>query len=171
MKKKLIALFALFAVALLLPLSALAQTTTPTPAAVATPSESQRLEYQYQRQKLALQSAANRLAEMDSLVALNASQISSLKATGTDATRLEKRQAQLQANLATAKLNYNQAKSVLDQHAGFDASGKVTDATQAKATLMQVSSLLQAARGGLGGGRDGGLGDPYGGGRGGRGNK
>lgn len=57
------------------------------------------------------------------------------KATTTQKNELDK-------HLTICNSSLDQAKAIIDKHAGFDAKGKVTDLAVAKKTVSQLAELL-----------------------------
>lgn len=61
-------------------------------------------------------------------------------ATHKKATTAQKNE--LEKHLAICNSSLDQAKAIIDKHAGFDAKGKVTDLVLAKKTVSQLAELL-----------------------------
>ncbi len=133
--------------ALFVALVALAMSFGPAAAAPATPTRpdraAQALErtYKEQRQRLALQDARLKLAvahaaKIDALIA-------KLKGKGQDTAALEQAVAAYRAGIDGARAEWQSASATLAAHAGFDASGKVTDTVQARATLSDAHGHMQ----------------------------
>lgn len=55
------------------------------------------------------------------------------------------------AALNDAKPIYESAQEIIDAHAGFDASGKVTDSDQAKETVRALGEKMKAIKDAMGG--------------------
>jgi hypothetical protein len=102
-----------------------------------------RLEKVYQREREALKAQAERFDRLDERVVKFAERIAKLKQDGKDVTVLEKALDAFKAKLAEARSQHEEAAQLLNNHAGFDAVGKVTDLTQAAATLKAAGKILR----------------------------
>jgi hypothetical protein len=71
------------------------------------------------------------------------------KANGKDVTALQSALDAFKQALKSAAPTIAKINSIKTTHAGFDANGKVTDATQAAATLKEIKSQFEALRGQL----------------------
>jgi DNA repair exonuclease SbcCD ATPase subunit len=69
--------------------------------------------------------------------------IAEAKSKGKDTTAAEAALATFKTELAKAQASYNEAKKILDAHAGFDAGGKVTDRDAAKDTVLNAAKALR----------------------------
>jgi hypothetical protein len=67
------------------------------------------------------------------------------KSNGRDVTALESALIAFRAQVVIARTDHDQAASILAAHAGFDASGKVTDAATAKQTVDSAHKSLADA--------------------------
>ncbi len=67
------------------------------------------------------------------------------KAAGRDTSALETALANFRAKLNEAQTAHDQAAQTLNNKAGFDASGNVTDPAQARATLQSARQAMQTA--------------------------
>lgn len=72
--------------------------------------------------------------------------ITKAKANGEDTSSLEVVLADLQSKTPQSQSYHDQAVSILGSHAGFDDSGKVTDAKTAAATLKSANEQLTASK-------------------------
>ena len=63
----------------------------------------------------------------------------------SDALALEKALSDFKSKISDAKTEHDQGSSVLNAHAGFDDTGKVTDKEQARTTLKQTREHLRGA--------------------------
>jgi hypothetical protein len=122
--------------------ASLAQQPQSTPAPARTPDPA-RLEQAYQRELELLKTQAERLDRLDERVVKFGERIAKLKDDGKDVTSLEKALDVFKTKLAAARSQHNQAEQLLTGHAGFDANGKVTDMTQAAATVKDAKNMLQ----------------------------
>jgi len=71
--------------------------------------------------------------------------IEKLTAAGKDPTGMQNGLEVFNAKVAEAQAARDQAASLLDAHAGFDADGNVTDRQQARSTLQEARTLLRQA--------------------------
>jgi hypothetical protein len=71
--------------------------------------------------------------------------IATAQAKGKDTTALEQALATFRQKLAAARADWQTASDTLSSHAGFDAQGKVTDATTARETLQSARTAMQSA--------------------------
>jgi hypothetical protein len=71
--------------------------------------------------------------------------IDKAKAKGKDTSGLETALADYRGELATAQAAYDSAAATLAGHAGFDASGKVSDGQTARQTLENTRKSLEDA--------------------------
>lgn len=65
------------------------------------------------------------------------------KAQGRDVSHIETALTNYRKGITDARAAWNTADKILKQPAGFDASGKVTDATQAQKTLREANTAMQ----------------------------
>jgi hypothetical protein len=109
--------------------------------------------YRIERQRLMVQDG--RLKRADQYATKIDALIARLKGKGRDTAALEQAVAAFRASMATARHEWQAASDTLASHAGFDAQGKVTDATQAAATLRDAHNhMAQAAKAGFGAYKD-----------------
>jgi len=101
----------------------------------------------YEREQAWLKAQANHL-ERAGQVADKAQQLlDAAKEKGKDVVALEQALAAFRAGLAESQAAHDQAASILGSHAGFDASGQVTDRQAARQTVVQARrSLAEAHR-------------------------
>ncbi|MCL4465807.1 MAG: hypothetical protein M1401_15810 [Chloroflexi bacterium] len=97
-----------------------------------------RLERVYQREIKVLEGEQTRLDKAANLATKMRQVIDKRKAASKDTKPLEKALDQFTKDVASAQGLHNDAQSILGTHAGFDASGKVTDVEQARKTLRDA---------------------------------
>ena len=97
-------------------------------------AEQQRLKLQDAR----LKNAGQYAGKIDSLIA-------KLKAKGKDTAALEQAVAAFRTGIAQARGEWQAASATLATHAGFDGSGKLINADQARATLKDAHSHMEQA--------------------------
>ncbi len=109
----------------------------PNPPATATPVHAQgkRLEKLFKREQAVLGTEQKQLDRASELGKKIQDRIDKLKKEGKDTSKLEAALAHLNTAIASAQSFHNAAKSILDTHAGFDASGQVVDAAKARETV------------------------------------
>ena len=96
------------------------------------------LENLLKREQILINNQQQRLTLSDEAVPAAHQWIADLQAEGKDTTALQTALAAFQAGIGQAQTSFDAAKQALDTHAGFDASGKVTNATQALKTLVDA---------------------------------
>ena len=94
------------------------------------------LERLYQRELTVLEREQERLERAGEFVGRLETYIHNQKEKSKDTSSLEVALAKYNEAVATAKSYRDTAQSVLGAHAGFDENGKVTDAAQARQTLL-----------------------------------
>ncbi len=117
-----------------------------TPPAEPTPDPA-RLQEIYVREQTALtrqDEAATRISEG---ITRAESLISKGDAAGLDTSALSAALVQFESSMAGAKTAHESAAAILAAHAGFDASGTVTDIEQARQTLQSAGEALKSAAG------------------------
>ena len=97
-----------------------------------------RLENLLKREQIILNNQQQRVELSNQVVTAAQTWIGNLQARGKDVSALQSALAAFQSGIAQAQGSLNTAQSTLNAHAGFDASGKVTDAAQALNTLKQA---------------------------------
>ena len=145
---------AITAIAVALPLSsayAAAHTDTATPPAPGSKSSDPaqanlRLEMAFAREQFNLQRISLELNGASERQAKIQKMIDTAKSNGKDTTALQAAFDALKSATTTAQPFYDQAKTAASVHAGFDASGKVTNAITARATLKTIHDALQQYR-------------------------
>lgn len=104
------------------------------------------LENQLAREQKALTQQQTTLDNANKVVTQVQTYIANQKAKGQDPSTLEAALATFQQQLATAQTSHATAANLLSAHAGFDDSGHVTNADQAKQTLTDAHQALETAR-------------------------
>ena len=148
-----IAALSLTAIGLALPLtsaSAAGFTDNTTPPAARKSSDpvqiNLRLEMAFARQQYNLQRIGLELGSSTQQQTRVQKLIDTAKANGKDTSALQTAFDALKTALITGQPLYDQAKTAATTHAGFDTSGKVSDAETAKATLKTINLALQQYR-------------------------
>jgi hypothetical protein len=99
----------------------------------------------YRAEQLRLRVQGERLTHAATFAAKLDTLIAKLKAKGQDTSALEKAVAAFRASLGKARAEWQAAKDTLATHAGFDDTGKVTNADQARATLKDAHAHMEQA--------------------------
>lgn len=107
---------------------------------------SPRLEFAYLRLGHAAEDQALHLGHAGEVADFVQEWIDTLAEGGQDVSQLQAALDSFEAGLAEAQGHYEEAKAVLDAHAGFDDDGKVTDREQAAETLRQAGHSLRDSR-------------------------
>ena len=105
-----------------------------------------RLEFAYLRLQHAVEDLALPLGHADEVADFVQGWIDELAAGGKDVSGLQAGLDAFVAKLDEARGHYEAAKAVLDEHAGFDEDGKVTDREAAGETLREAGRSLRDAR-------------------------
>jgi hypothetical protein len=116
-----------------------------TPPAKLSQARDNRLERWYQREQDWLTQQQDNLNKANTIVTKVQAFIAAQEANGKDVTALQTALAAFQQQIANAQAAHSTAASILSAHAGFDANGHVTDATQAHQTLMNGRQSLRDA--------------------------
>jgi hypothetical protein len=120
-------------------------TVAPTYAAPPTPPAAARaeaLETQLKREQSWLAVQENHLTRVNQVAAAVQHYIDAQNAAGKDTSALADALATFQSQIATAQSSHDTAAKTLSEHAGFDASGHVTDRLQARQTLIDGQQAL-----------------------------
>ncbi len=104
-----------------------------------------RLEQAYQREQEWLSKQQDNLVKMNTLADKVQQFITTQQGKGKDVTALQAALATFQAQIATAQASHTTAANVLNTHLGFDANGKVTNAVEARQTLLDARQSLRDA--------------------------
>jgi hypothetical protein len=105
-----------------------------------------RLEFAYLRLQHAVEDLALHLGHADEVADFVQGWVDELAADEKDVSGLQAGLDAFEAKLAEARGHYETAKAVLDEHAGFDEDGKVTDRDVARETLRAAGRSLRDAR-------------------------
>ncbi|MEI6180168.1 MAG: hypothetical protein WCP31_05405 [Chloroflexales bacterium] len=100
------------------------------------------LEQAYKTTKVRLTQQDAALTRMGVFADKVAELITKAQAKGKDTTALAQALTTFRQQLVTARAAWQTASDTFASHAGFDAQGKVTDATIARATLKDVRSAM-----------------------------
>jgi TolA-binding protein len=126
--------------------SAYAAPGTPPAQGQAAETRNARLEQAYQREQEWLSQQQDNLNKMNTVVVDKIQQfITTQQGKGKDVTALQAALATFKSQLVTAQASHTTATNVLSTHLGFDANGKVTDAPQARQTLLAARQSLRDA--------------------------
>ena len=108
-------------------------------------AQGEQLEIWFMREKNALSAQQTRIQEAKNVEQKTQATIDKLTSEGKDASWLSKALAAFTQGVSTAESYTNQAANILNTGAGFDGSGKVTDARQALNTIRQAGHYLREA--------------------------
>ena len=109
----------------------------------APPASNERLEKAWARQLQAYEKIGKAFTDVDAHIAKFQERIDKAAAKGKDVSALQAALDAYEPALKAAQPTYASIASIVNTHAGFDASGKVTDAEQAKATVEQMRTKMQ----------------------------
>jgi hypothetical protein len=101
--------------------------------------------FNLQREQNALQRQQLHLTRAGQVAVKAQDLISKAQAKGINVDDLVKALAEFNTKLASAQKSHDQAASILNTHAGFDSSGKVTDRAAAHQTLVDARDALRQA--------------------------
>jgi len=124
--------------------TAFAQSATP-PAKPGQQARDERLERWYQREQTWLNQQQQNLDKTSNIVTKVQQYIAAQQAKGKDVTALQAALSTFQSQIATARSSHATAATILNNHAGFDANGKVTDPNLARQTLLDGRQALNDA--------------------------
>ena len=105
----------------------------------------ERLEQAYQREQAWLSQQQDNLNKMNSIAERVQQFITTQRDKGKDVSALQAALATFKSQIAAAQASHTTAANVLSAHLGFDANGKVTDAAQARQTLLDARQSLRDA--------------------------
>ncbi len=103
----------------------------------------EKLEKVWARQLQAYEKIGKAFTDVDAHIAKFQERIDKAAAKGKDVSALQAALDAYEPALKAAQPTYASIASIVNTHAGFDASGKVTDAEQAKATVEQMRTKMQ----------------------------
>lgn len=124
-----------------------ADDTPPTTGAVS----NEKLEKVWARQLQAYEKIGKVFEDVDAHIAKFQERIDKAAANGKDVIALQAALDAYEAALKSAQPTYASIGSIVNTHAGFDASGKVTDTEQAKSTVEQMRTKMQEVKSTMGG--------------------
>ena len=107
------------------------------------------LERAYAREQARLLTQGNHFSQAAGAASKLGQFIEKARANGRDVSGLESALSTFNTQIAAARLGYEQAKSILAAHNGFDSNGKVTDPAAAKTTVESAHKSLTDAHVGL----------------------
>ncbi|MBN1267893.1 MAG: hypothetical protein JXA25_20545 [Anaerolineales bacterium] len=102
--------------------------------------EGEHLETLYQRELDLLEKQAERLAKTDEVVSRVEEYISNQQEQGADTTEAEQALAAFEGALPSIHSYYEEAETILNEHAGFDINGNMTDSVKAFETVSSAGS-------------------------------
>ncbi len=103
------------------------------------------LELICREQKRLLEGQQDRLNFANDIAAQAETWINEQKGKGKDVSTLETALANYKSGIASAQAKHDEAQSIIDAHASFDADCKMTDRDQAKTTLRSTRDALREA--------------------------
>ena len=106
----------------------------------------QRFEHALQRIELLLEGQSTHLDLANLSIAHTQELIAKLQAEDKDTMDLEAALSTFQGQVPAAQGAHNNAQSIIDAKAGFDANGKVVDEEQAKQTLKDARDAMKECR-------------------------
>ena len=105
-----------------------------------------RLENLWVRQQAAYQVQSNRLSDAGAFIARAQALIDKANAKGWDTSGVQAALDALSAVIPTVQAAHAPGAAIIASHAGFDASGKVTDRTAAIATVKSLAQVFKDTR-------------------------
>lgn len=102
-----------------------------------------RLENLFQREEKLAAAQTQRFTALDERLAKVQARIDKLKGAGKDVSALEKALTDFKDEISAARTAHASAQDILNQKAGFDANGKVTNLKQAQDTVKEAGQLLK----------------------------
>jgi hypothetical protein len=125
---------------------------TPSPHATRNPQRiNARLERVFARETKIVEHLGKLYDNADGKFAKAQKLIDKAKERGLDVSQVQAAFDAFKSALPKGRPFYEQAKSILNRHDGFDASGKVTDAEAAKETVKSVHEALSQFKDAMGG--------------------
>lgn len=117
-------------------------TTPPAPGQIS----NERLGMVWAREQARYERLGRLFGDSDKMIANAQKLIDKAKANGKDVSAVQSALDAFAAAVKQAKTVYDGGQSVIASHQGFDSAGKVTDATQAKATIKSVMDTFKQIR-------------------------
>jgi hypothetical protein len=102
-----------------------------------------KLEQAWARQLANYEKLGKGFSDTDALIAKFQARIDKAAANGKDVTALQAALNAFASALKSGKPTYDSMGGIVTSHQGFDASGKVTDAAQAKATVQEFRAKMK----------------------------
>jgi DNA repair exonuclease SbcCD ATPase subunit len=102
-----------------------------------------KLEKAWARQQENYQKLGKLFQDSDAQLAKFQERIDKAKANGKDVTAVQSALNAFEVALKKARPIYESMNGIVNSHLGFDASGKVTDATKALSTVQEFHSKMQ----------------------------
>ncbi len=103
----------------------------------------EKIEQVWARQLANYEKLGKGFTETDAQIAKFQARIDKAAANGKDVTALQAALNAFASALKSGKPTYDSMGGIVSSHQGFDASGKITDATQAKATVQEFRTKMQ----------------------------
>ncbi len=125
--------------------AAYAAPATPPAPAQTEQTRNARLERVYQREQQWLNTQQDNLNKMNNIADKVLQFITTQQGKGKDVTALQAALTTFKSQIATAQASHAIAAGALNTHVGFDVNGKVTDAAQARQTLLDARQSLRDA--------------------------
>jgi len=116
------------------------------PARPAAEARAERLEFAYEALQLHAENMGNRLEFAPEIYDMLDRWIATLQQQGIDASRLIEARRSFEASVNEATGYYESGKAILDEGAGFDSSGNVTDVEAATGTVRAANEQLRQTR-------------------------
>ena len=116
------------------------------PAAAQTPERDySQLEYGLKRALIRLDALGDRIENITAAADLVEEYIQDEQAAGNETKEMEDALVDFRAKIVEAQANYDEAAQALDEKAGYDKDGQVTDPQQARETLETANRAFQDA--------------------------
>lgn len=111
----------------------------------------EKLEKAWAKQLKTYEKIGKGFEDTDGQIAKIQERLDKAAANGKDVSALQSALDAFAAALKSAKPTYDSIGAIVTAHQGFDANGKVTDLTQAKATVEQMHTKMQELKSAMGG--------------------
>lgn len=112
---------------------------------------SEKLEQVWARQLQTYEKIGKGFVDTDARIAKIQARLDKSAENGKDVTALQSALDAFASALKSAKPAYDSISGIVSSHQGFDASGKVTDATLAKSTVKEMRAKMQELKSAMGG--------------------